>query len=105
MLSHGPFNYNRFSVLDEKKSKPDFLDMDKDGNKKESMKKASKDKDEKCDDCGKKDCGCDDKKKSGKKAGRGDRKGFKYGILMPGRTVATTFVIIGRQHPTKTDFE
>ena len=67
MLSHGPFNYNRFSVLDEKKSKPDFLDMDKDGNKKESMKKAVKDKDEKCDDCGKKDCGCDDKKKSGKK--------------------------------------
>ena len=67
MLSHGPFNYNRFDVLDEKKSKPDFLDMDKDGNKKESMKKASKDKDEKCDDCGKKDCGCDDKKKSGGK--------------------------------------
>jgi hypothetical protein len=65
MLSHGPFNYNRFSVLDEKKAKPDFLDMDKDGNKKESMKKASKDKE--CDDCGKKDCGCDDKKKSGKK--------------------------------------
>lgn len=67
MLSHGPFNYNRFSVLDEKKAKPDFLDMDKDGDKKESMKKASKDKDKKCDDCGKKDCGCDDKKKSGKK--------------------------------------
>ena len=65
MLSHGPFNYNRFSVLDEKKAKPDFLDMDKDGNKKESMKKAIKDKE--CDDCGKKDCGCDDKKKSGKK--------------------------------------
>ena len=66
MLSHGPFNYNRFDVLNEKKAKPDFLDMDKDGNKKESMKKAVKDKE--CDDCGKKDCGCDDKKKkSGKK--------------------------------------
>ena len=30
-----------------KKSKPDFLDMDKDGNKKEPMKKAVKDKEEK----------------------------------------------------------
>ncbi|NDG22081.1 MAG: hypothetical protein EB162_05445, partial [Euryarchaeota archaeon] len=67
MLSHGPFNYNRFDVLNEKKAKPDFLDMDKDGNKKESMKKAIKDKDGKCKDCGKKDCGCDDKKeKKGK---------------------------------------
>ncbi len=66
MLSHGPFNYNRFDILNEKKAKPDFLDMDKDGNKKESMKKAIKDKDGKCDDCGKEDCGCD-KKKSGKK--------------------------------------
>ena len=61
MLSQGPFTYNRFDVLNEK-AKPDFLDMDKDGNKKESMKKAIKDKDGKCDDCGKKDCGCDDKK-------------------------------------------
>ena len=50
-LSDGPFNYNRFNAMDqaykdlyEKKSKPDFLDMDKDGNKKESMKKAIKDK-------------------------------------------------------------
>jgi len=30
--------------VDEAKAKPDFLDMDKDGNKKESMKKAVKDK-------------------------------------------------------------
>jgi len=30
--------------LDEKKAKPDFLDLDKDGNKKESMKKAAQDK-------------------------------------------------------------
>jgi hypothetical protein len=30
--------------LDEKKAKPDFLDLDKDGDKKESMKKAAQDK-------------------------------------------------------------
>lgn len=63
MLSQGPFTYNRFDVLAEK-AKPDFLDMDKDGDKKESMKKAVSDKKDgkKCKDCGKKDCGCDDKK-------------------------------------------
>jgi hypothetical protein len=33
-----------FKALSEKKSKPDFLDMDKDGNKKEPMKKAVADK-------------------------------------------------------------
>jgi hypothetical protein len=33
-----------FKALHEKKSKPDFLDMDKDGNKKEPMKKAVADK-------------------------------------------------------------
>jgi hypothetical protein len=32
-------------VAEAKKSKPDFLDLDKDGNKKETMKKAAKDKD------------------------------------------------------------
>ena len=31
-------------IMEAKKAKPDFLDMDKDGNKKESMKKALKDK-------------------------------------------------------------
>ncbi len=31
----------------KKKAKPDFLDMDKDGDKKESMKKALKDKEKK----------------------------------------------------------
>ena len=49
MLSQGPFSYNRFNNYDnlmEKKAKPDFLDMDKDGNKKESMKKAISDKEE-----------------------------------------------------------
>lgn len=34
-----------------KESKPDFLDLDKDGDKKEPMKKAKKDKDESCADC------------------------------------------------------
>ena len=62
MLSKGPFTYNRFDVLAEK-AKPDFLDMDKDGDKKESMKKAVSDKKgSKCKKCGDKDCGCDDKK-------------------------------------------
>lgn len=34
-------------VLAEKNAKPDFLDLDKDGDKEESMKKAAKDKEEK----------------------------------------------------------
>jgi len=34
-------------VMEEKKAKPDFLDLDKDGDKKEPMKKAAKDKKEK----------------------------------------------------------
>ena len=42
-------------VAEAKKAKPDFLDLDKDGNKKESMKKAAKDK------------GGDEGKKEGKK--------------------------------------
>jgi hypothetical protein len=33
-----------YKMLAEKKAKPDFLDMDKDGDKKEPMKKAAKDK-------------------------------------------------------------
>ena len=32
---------NKFGILNEKKSKPDFLDLDKDGNKTEPMKQAS----------------------------------------------------------------
>ena len=59
-LSGGPFTYNRFNLNEG--SKPDFLDMDKDGDKKESFKKAVKDK----KDCGCKkeeDCDCSDKKK------------------------------------------
>jgi len=42
---------NKF--LNEKKSKPDFLDLDGDGNKKEPMKKAAKEKD--LDEAGKPD--------------------------------------------------
>jgi hypothetical protein len=37
-------------VVEGKKSKPDFLDLDKDGNKKESMKKAAKDAKDKKED-------------------------------------------------------
>ena len=58
-LSQGPYNYNRFSAIDqlrqqemqyftekakEKKAKPDFLDVDGDGDKEESFKKGVKDK-------------------------------------------------------------
>ena len=65
-LSGGPFTYNRFDLTEG--SKPDFLDMDKDGDKKESFKKAVKDKEDK-KDCGCKkgeDCDCSDKKKEAK---------------------------------------
>jgi len=51
-LSGGPWQYNRFSSLNEG-SKPDYLDFDKDGDKKEPMKKALKEK-------GKKPCECHD---------------------------------------------
>ncbi len=36
--------------MDEKKAKPDFLDLDGDGDKEESMKKAAKDKKEKVEE-------------------------------------------------------
>ena len=103
LLSNGPFSHNRFSALDElyqkerqyfteKKAKPDFLDVDGDGDKKESFKKGVKDKEkgsDKKDDKkeGKKElpaflqkkkdmkeakcgsgCDCDDCKKDKKKA-------------------------------------
>ena len=101
-LSQGPFNHNRFAAIDEfyarekmyfmekakeKKAKPDFLDVDGDGDKEESFKKGVKDKKEGGDKKdgkkdlpaflkGKKDmkesscssgCDCDDCKKSKKK--------------------------------------
>ena len=64
-LSGGPFTYNRFNLNEG--AKPDFLDVDKDGDKKESFKKAVKDK----KDCGCKkgeDCDCSDKKKEKKES-------------------------------------
>ena len=97
MLSVGPYSYNRFEAYEkslQEASKPDYLDFDKDGDKKEPMKKALKekgkkevkegsmppwlkdkkdDKKESCDDCkkaGKKDCNCDDDKKDKKKDGK-----------------------------------
>ena len=66
-LSTGPWSYNRFNAYEQllaEGAKPDFLDMDKDGDKKEPMKKAIKEKGSKkeCDDCGNEDCDCDKKK-------------------------------------------
>ena len=40
-------SYQEAAKVTEKKAKPDFLDMDKDGNEKETMKKAVKDKEAK----------------------------------------------------------
>lgn len=42
-LSTGQGEEQSLDNIDEKKAKPDFLDLDKDGDKKESMKKAAKD--------------------------------------------------------------
>ena len=63
-MAGGPYSYNRFSQFNKlvEGAKPDFLDMDKDGNKKESFKKAVKDKEKGV----KEGCECDDKKKSKK---------------------------------------
>lgn len=60
-----------FRQFEAKKSKPDFLDLDKDGDKKESMKKAAKDAKSNKDD--KKDSKEDDKKEDKKeeKGGKG----------------------------------
>ena len=92
-LSGGPFTYNRFNLNEG--SKPDFLDMDKDGDKKESFKKAVKDK----KDCGCKkeeDCDCSDKKKDvkenremaygGGKPGKGSGDGSKPKGITGGKT-------------------
>ena len=69
-LSTGPWSYNRFASYEQsltEGAKPDFLDMDKDGDTKEPMKKAIEEKGkkspcEKCKEEGKKDCKCDDDK-------------------------------------------
>ena len=68
-LSSGPWTYNRFNAYEQsltEGAKPDFLDMDKDGDKKESFKKAVSDKKKDCDCKDKENCDCD-KKESKKK--------------------------------------
>ena len=117
-LSQGPFNHNRFAAIDEhyarekmyfmekakaKKAKPDFLDVDGDGDKEESFKKGVKDKKKGGDKKdGKKDlpdflqkkemkesscssgCDCDDCKKSKKKKMAENRE-MAYGGGKPGK--------------------
>jgi len=64
MLSVGPYSYNRFEAYEKRLTegaKPDFLDKDKDGDKKESFKKAVSDSKKDCDCKGKEDCDCDKK--------------------------------------------
>ena len=86
-LSTGPWSYNRFAAYEQsltKGAKPDFLDMDKDGDKEEPMKKAIKEKGSKketCEDCkkaGKKDCDCHDEKKDDKKPAFLQKEGNCY---------------------------
>jgi len=66
-------------ALEEKKAKPDFLDVDKDGNKKEPMKKALKDKEQ-----------TDEAKKAGAPAPKpyklGADKGCKPGFVLDSKT-------------------
>lgn len=65
-LSTGPWSYNRFNAYEQsltEGAKPDFLDMDKDGDKKESFKKAVSDKKKDCDCKDKENCDCDKKSK------------------------------------------
>ena len=124
-LSGGPFTYNRFNAYEKslsEGSKPDFLDMDGDGDKKEPMKKAIKEKGkkevkegncyqeggkvedkkekspcEKCKEEGKKDCNCDeDKKKEDKKPAFLQKEGYPEAIAKStakfGKGVADTAV-------------
>lgn len=73
-LSTGPWSYNRFQQFEDsltEGAKPDFLDKDGDGDKKESFKKAVSDSKKDCDCKDKEDCDCDkkdDKKDSEKPA-------------------------------------
>jgi hypothetical protein len=53
--SHGEEKKSK-KIKEEKK--PDFADLDKDGDEEEPMEKAVKDKEEKCPDCGKDKCEC-----------------------------------------------
>ena len=107
MLSVGPFSYNRFEAYEkslQEAAKPDYLDFDKDGDKKEPMKKALKEKGKKPMDeetleegmppwlkdkmdkkSGKKES-CEDCKKAGKKDcdcdDKKDKKEMKEGNCM-----------------------
>ena len=59
-LSQGPWTYNRFDL--HEKAKPDYLDFDKDRDKKEPMEKALKEKGKKSDcGCNEVPCNCDKK--------------------------------------------
>jgi len=60
-MSGGAWNYNRFDLYEKNNAKPDYLDMDKDGDKKESMKKAIGEKGtcKKCEES-KSDCECNE---------------------------------------------
>ena len=82
-FTSGPFNYNRFDIY-EGKAKPDYLDFDKDGDKKEPMKKALKEKGGKCPKCGKDPCECDKKEvKEGNMAGAPSIKNAKVPTKTP----------------------
>ena len=85
------------TILNEGKGKPDFLDFDKDGNKKEPMKKALKDKQVKesqCNECGmwESKCQCGE----GNAFGNAVRKAKADGV-QPGEKV----VVGGKSYPVK----
>ena len=69
-------SFNNF-LKEAKKAKPDFLDLDKDGNKKESMKKAAKDAKDNKDN--KKEDKKADKKEDKKADKKDDAKKPKFG--------------------------
>ena len=69
--------------LDEANSKPDFLDMDKDGNKKEPMKKAVADKKKKMKEAAKPDFLDMDKDGNKKEPMKGAAKDAKKGKMPP----------------------
>ena len=70
-------------ALDEANSKPDFLDMDKDGNKKETMKKAVADKKKKMKEAAKPDFLDMDKDGNKKEPMKGAARDAKKGKMPP----------------------
>ena len=99
-LSTGPWSYNRFNAYEQsltEGAKPDFLDMDKDGDKKESFKKAVSDKKKDCDCKDKENCDCDKKSKKDdkkpaflQKEGNCYQEGGKVKAKGPAGTKSTT---------------